>query len=226
LPFKETRNYSNGEECGNNSAFLQFTESIWIYVIKKLQEYPRYDEFKDIFEFDLKQMINSIYHSYLINTNPNIINLKEAKVYGGHNMAIFLCVDIDLMASPKFDKRELPWVRDIVWHAQQMARIGNWLSTWEREIWEMDYTSGIFAFSIMNKLISLDEIYDMDENTNNELIERIKKSEAIQHFLQEWKGNYEEIEANIPHVKSINVKEYLEGLELMLRFHLASSGLK
>jgi len=205
---------------------LKFTMSVWDYVESTLKTYPNYQEFRDIFEFDVKQMLNSVYHSCIVNTNLSSINLMEANIYGGHNMAIFLCADIDFMASPTFDKSELPWMREIIWNAQQMARIGNWISTWERELWENDFSSGMFAYSIINDIITINELSSKDETKKMEVIKKIKNSNVESYFLKEWKKDYEAITNLKSKVNSLDVDSYLKGLEQILKFHLASRGLK
>lgn len=202
---------------------ILFAKKLWQYIMNKLSEYPRYKEFKDIFEYDLKQVLNSMHYSYLVNKNPGLINLIEAKLCNSHNMIVFLYSDIDLMVSPRFNKDELTQMRTIFWHAQQMARIGNWLSTWKRELREDDLSSGVLAYAITNKVLSKDELNTL---SRDEVIKKIENSDMKKYFINSWRKNYRKIQKIAPMIKSVDVNAYLKGLENLFKFHLASEGLK
>ena len=72
-----------------------------------------------------------------------------------------------------------------------MTRIGNWVSTWERELNERDFSSGIFAYSLLNKIITLEEIMRVKENncekTKKLIVSKISSSNVENAFLEEWK---------------------------------------
>jgi len=221
IPFEKTKSKRLSEK-------VKFGYELWEYIYKNVSKLPRFREFKDIFMFDVRAMMNCFYYSFLINKHINVINFTESKIHGGYNMGTFLYVDLDLMASPEFDENELPWIREITWHAQQMARIGNWISTWEREINEKDFTSGMFSYSLMNKILSLEDIRLLEtkniEKRNHVISKIAPKIEKI--FLGEWKRNYQKIKALSKNVKTVDIDEFLKGLERVLKYHLASRGLK
>jgi hypothetical protein len=223
VPFEEecidTRNINDI----NKIKRIKLAEEIWDNINLELMSLPRYEEFKDIFTFDIKQLLNSLHHSYVINVNPYLINLKEAEIYANHNMTFYLYSDIDLMASPSFDFKDLPYLREVIWRAQKMARIGNWLSTWEREIKEGDFSSGIFAYAISNKILNVE---DLDKKNKEEIVELLKKHDIEKHFLEKWQDNYNQINNITSNINSIDINQYLEGLEQILSYHLASKGLK
>jgi hypothetical protein len=104
-----------------------------------------------------------------------------------------------------------------------MARIGNWLSTWKREVKEKDYSSGVFAYVFSNKIIDIDEIKNL---TENEIIKRIENSCVKDYFLSIWKENYLKLLSYKDRIKSVDMKAYLDGLETVIKFHMASEGFK
>lgn len=202
---------------------INFAIDLWENISQDLKKLKRFEEFEEIFFYDLKQALNSCYHSLLINNSPDLLNKTEAKIYGSHNMIFYIYSDIDLMASPKFDISELSFLREVVWEAQQMARIGNWVSTWEREIKEGDFSSGVFASAASNEILSLD---DLKRKNEDEIIDKIKKSNIEEKLLEEWQKHYENIEKISGKINSINISSYISGLEKIIKFHLASKGLK
>jgi len=161
--------------------------------------------------------------AYLVNKNKYIINDIEAIVYSSHNMQAIIDIMLDLMCYKKFNLKELGLVRKIAWKVQEMARIGNWISTWEREINEDDFTSGIFALALENKIINFDRLKKEDKI---KIINKIKKAKIKEKFLKQWLENYRFIKKLSLKIKSINFKKFFSGLEKLIFFHLASKGYK
>jgi len=202
---------------------VMFVKKLWDHLMKELSKYPRYEEFKNIFIYDFNQMLNTIRYSYLTNLNPEIINLQEAEIYGCHNMIVYLYNGIDLMASPDFDKGDLPRLRTVFWYAQQMARAGNWLSTWKRELSEKDFSSGVFGYAASKDNLN---ISDIEKIGRDEVISKIESSDVYEYLIDSWEHNYEKIKKLKNTIKSIDMDAYTNGLENVLKFHLATEGLK
>lgn len=222
IPFNmESVNFNLFNDDQKN--YIRFTIKVWKYIETKIKEFPNYEIFKDVFEYDLKQLLNSMAYSELVNKNPNMINLKEAGIYGCHNMAVFLYTDIDLMAAENFNVNELGDLRNIVWNAQQMARIGNWLSTWKREVKEKDFTSGIIAYAIKKGIVRNNDLLELNAD---ELIKKIDVPAIKNFFMSSWKKNYEEINSFSSTITSIDIKKLLDGLKKLLELHLLSEGYK
>jgi len=207
---------------------VKIEKDSWKKTVEILSRSPRWEEFKEIFTFDLKQTWNTFLYAYTVNKNVDMLNYLEAKIYGSHNMMFYLFADIDLMFSPEFDANDLPLLREAVWEGQQMARIGNWLSTWEREIREADFSSGVFGYAVSKGILTPSEL--QKANSDSEIAEsvkqKIKKNEVEKKLLEEWEAHRANILKLAPRVKSVDLKEYVEGLELLLKYHLASTGKK
>jgi len=188
---------------------IGFLSSIWDEIEDDLRELPRHGEFENLLHFDLRQMFNSARHSILVNSDPQLANKTESYVYGCHNMILLPQFDIDLMASEEFDRGDLGEFREVAWHAQRMARIGNWISTSEREAGQEDLSSAVFAMTSKEKV------------SNSGLNGEVKES-----LLEDWCDCYEEIEERRESIGSVDVDALLRGLEVGLGYHLASRGLK
>jgi len=202
---------------------LVFFKKIWGHFLSKIKQYPRYEEFRDIFWYDFNQMLNSVQYNMLVSNNPEMMNVLEMKNYDCHNMIVFLLNGIDLMVSPSFNKQELSRMRTAFWHAQQMARIGNWLSTWKRELKERDICSGVFAYAFSQSIIDVDDVGQLDDD---KIIERIEQSGMHAYFMRLWKENYMKLLALRDKITSVNMDSYIHGLENCLKSHMASEGLK
>ena len=106
-----------------------------------------------------------------------------------------------------------------------MARIGNCVSTWEREAYEDDFTSGIFAYALDSKILS---VYDLTNKNLPAIIKKIKESDIEKELLNEWGkchkkiSSFSEDEGN----KTIDIKKLLCGMENILVLELISKRYK
>ena len=205
------------KECVN------FAIDLWDRIEKKIRKFPRYKEFKDIFEYDVSQFLNVIKYSYLVHKNNYLLNKTENWMYLPHSMQVVINTTLELMCMPKFDVKELGKFREVAWNAQKMSRIGNWVSTWEREIDEKDFTSGVFVYALDSGVISIN---DIQKGNKSKIIKKIRNSKIERKLLKEWEQNYYEINKLARKIKSVDVRSIPQALEKVLFFHLSSRGYK
>ena len=114
-------------------------------------------------------------------------------------------------------------LREIAWYAQLMTRIGNWISTWKREINENDFTSGTIAYAIDSGVISIDELKTIDRF---EIINKVESSEVEKELLDKWNESYHTITRLGKKMKSVDSQKILLSLEKVMFAHLISTGHK
>lgn len=203
--------------------YLKFTIKIWNELEKQIKKYPGYKKLNKILKYDINQALNAINYSYLINRNLYIINKIEYWEHLSYNMVLFVYSDFDLMCCNSFNIQQLGIIREAIWMAQKMARIGNWVSTWQREIDENDFSSGIFSYAVDLKIININ---DLKRENHSELVFRIKKAKLEQKLLKEWGHYYYKIQGLGNRIKSIKPKIFLSNLKKLLILHLISRGYK
>lgn len=204
--------------------YLRFTIKVWDTVFERIKQYPKYEEFKEVFDYDIAQLLNTMRYAYLVNKAPYLINTTEYWVYFPHNMCAMICGTMDLMNSPNFNIQEIRQFRELFWRAQKMARIGNWISTWEREIKEGDFTSGSLAYALDSGVLSIADLKSLDEK---KIIQKIKNARIEKRLLQEWEDNYDIIEEKTKPIGSKeNSAKFLKGLRYFFILHLISKGYK
>jgi len=222
IPFTETppdfRSFSPEER-----AYADLTYRVWDTIITRARSYPRYDEFEELLRFDYRQLLNTMRYSQLVNGNPRLLNLVEHDLYFPHNMHMMISGTLDLMCSPEFDVSELGKMREVLWHAQSMGRIGNLVTTWEREIGETDWTSGVFARAIQIGAIDSDDLLEPD---HERLRTAITSNNCEAFFLQRWHDHHAEITSRIDTIRSVDIDRLLGGLEELFTIHMGSRGLK
>ncbi len=203
--------------------YLEFTARVWEAIHTRARSYPRYAEFKDLFEYDYHQLLNTMHFAYLVNRNPRMLNLWEHDLYQPHNMHIMINCTADMMCSPDFDAEELGIVRSAAATAQRMGRIGNMITTWERELKVGDFSSGVWFYAIEQQILSPDEL----RADNAEAVRKRLVDAAVErHFLLEWESLRERLRAMRPRIHSFDLASYLAGFEQLFQNHINSRGLK
>ncbi|WP_436927303.1 hypothetical protein [Halosimplex amylolyticum] len=201
-----------------------FVERLWTEFADGLADAPRREEFADIFAYDFSQTADAMEYSALLSDNPSMANLTGATQYDSHNMVMFPYADVDLMYSPGFDQRDLGTLRNTLWDLQEMARIGNWLTTWEREVVEGDYSAGIVVAAIEEGVVSPTEVAATDER--EAVVEAIRESGMDRRFRRRWQRIYEDVRARHATADSVDLATLVTGMETVFEYHLATEGLK
>ncbi len=228
IPFDhQTVNYDRDTV---DSEVLTFANDVWRQFSPTLTDGPLANEFAEIVQFDMKQVLNAIDYSYVANQNIEFVTESELQTHDAHNMMLYIFADIDLIHSPGFDRAELSTLRRLIEHAQRMVRIGNWVTTWEREVHEGDFISGIIAHAIDENTVSADELRaTRDDDTQPDaeaIVEIIQGHDVEDVFLRQWEDERAAARRFEDEFDTVDAGAYLDGIESVMEYHLASRGLK
>jgi len=195
----------NGMKKFNNT-YLQVTKKIWMDCINSIKQYPRYDEFRDIFYFDMDQVMNSMRYAYLVNT-ADFSSISEDEMYLNHGVMVILHCDMDLMCSPNFNLEELRDLRPILYWVQDVAHIGNMFNTYPKEIQEADFSSPIISMGIREGLI------DKSILVNNPEHARACLKPLIARFEERMQNDFDSIKSHADTIKSIDIYDFYNRLK-------------
>lgn len=204
---------------GVDTEILKFAETLWNEVNERITDAPCYEEQLDVFQFDLRQALNAMEYACVLNDNREIANLEESQHYGPFNMVMFPYAGIDIMWAPSFDRAELGQLRELLLELQGMARIGNWVTTWERELYEDDYTAGVVVDALDRGIITTDDEPD-------QAIEAIRAHRVAEQFEDEWQERYEAVSEREFDIESFEVGRLIRGMRTVMEFHVSSYGQK
>lgn len=207
---------------GHRHDYLEMIARLWKELWTRCQSYPRFPEFEFLLRFDNQQSLNAMRYALLVNQSPAVLNNIEHDLYQPHNMQIMFMASVDLCASVSFDVNELGTTREIFWHAQRMGRIGNMLTTWEREVLDRDFTSGVFAHSLSRGILTPS---NLRSSPAYEIMSILESAECHAHFIRDWKINRDQMARKIRDVRSCDLTSYLKGFEQLIILHLGSRGL-
>ena len=203
--------------------YLGFTLEVWAEIQRRVEMLPHHRRMKILFDFDSHQFISAVRYGFLTLVAPACINQAEYWTYFPQSMQIMLNADFDLMCSHRFPFEWTGRFRELILVTQQMARIGNWLTTWEREVRAGDLSSVVVPHAVELGLLSPEELETDDPGS---LVERIKAANGEQYFLDQWAELHEqawEIGSTIP---GIDIGHILGKFEFLLYMHLISRGAK
>ncbi|MFC7135534.1 hypothetical protein ACFQRB_00735 [Halobaculum litoreum] len=179
-----------------------------------------------MFGYDLRQALNAMEYSRVLNDHLAMANLGGATHYDAHNMVMFPYADVDVMYSPGFDAGDLGVVRELIWDLQRMARIGNWLTTWEREIGEGDYTAGVVVYALRNGIVTREQLEAATADGDPTAVDRIEAHGVEDVFLAEWRHLHRKVRDRDLTADSVDLDAFAEGMETVMDHHLASEGYK
>ena len=199
-----------------------FIEELWNTFDEGVSDAPRHDEFADVFGYDMRQTTNAMHYSALLNRHPRIANLDGARRYDAHNMVMFPYADVDLMYSPSFSLADFGTLRDLLWDLQELARIGNWLTTWEREVREGDYTAGVVVLALEEGVVTPERL----QQSPGEAVQAIQDSEVEAHFRQRWRTKHATVRTRQFDTESVDLRGLVDGMETVFEYHRASRGHK
>lgn len=207
---------------GRRRAYLEMISGLWNELWNRCKSYPRFKDFEQLLKFDNEQVMIAMRYALLTNQCPGLLNVVEHDLYQPNNMQMIFMATVDLCASTNFNQDELGIMREVFWHAQRMGRIGNMITTWEREVLDRDFTSGIFAFAVHRGILSAADLRNLPAH---EIMGLLEAAECQGHFIGEWKHHRNQVARKIQKVKSVDLRPYLSAFEAMIKLHLGSRGL-
>lgn len=203
--------------------YLQFAGELQHELAERTRSLPHFAEFASLLRFDYLQLANAMRYSHLLQASPYLLNSTEHDLYTPHNMHIMACLTFDLMGSDTFDRAELGKMREVAWHAQWMGRIGNLVTTWERELQEKDFSSGVYARAVKHGDVTVDQLLAGNHTTIEAAIRRGRHEGA---YLEQWQEHREFLLSPNQRLKSFSMEQFAQGFERLLCLHLGSRGLK
>ena len=222
LPFGDER-LQLSAVAAEDRAYAEFTVEVWQEIKRRTRQFPGFQRYATAWRYDYLQLFNAMRYSHMINQDVALLNIAEHDLYLPHNMHIMISATVDLMCSPNFRHNEFGRLRDAVWHAQCMGRIGNLVTTWERELGEGDFTSGVYARAVAEGDLEIESLQQKDRET---ILRAIREGRHEEFFLQRWMQLRQRLIDLAPRVESVDLLGLLRGYERLIRLHLISRGQK
>ncbi|MBB6647532.1 hypothetical protein [Halobellus ruber] len=218
----------NATDADVDEEYAAFAARVWGRLEERIRRGSRYDRYAPLYRFDVGQVLTAIEYSTLAIERPELATPSDLRRYETHNMGVCAFADIDLMHATVGLDGELSAFRDAVHTAQRMARIGNWLSTWERELGEGDCSSGVVVAAIERGIVDHGELSEFADGDSEvaAAVGRIEDHGLEAELLAEWNDEYRRLVEASDRIDAADLGPFVDGTEEVLRYHLASRGLK
>ncbi len=218
---------------GNAGNFDRFADSereyaaltcrLWGIYWQRARRYPAFEAHRELLQYDLAQLFNTVRYSQLVNRDLSLLNIIEHDNYSAQGMGLMSFSTIDLMCAPDFPRRELSPLREAMWHAQWMARIGNLVTTWQREIGDGDYSSGVFARAVGRHDLTVEQL---EQGDAGEIESAVRRGRHETFFLHRWERHRRCLQTLAARIQSFDLNVVIHGLERLLQTELGSRGFK
>lgn len=224
IPFDATR--VRHERDGVDGDVVGYLTDLWMELDSRLRDAVRYDEFEELFRYDLRQTIDAIRYGDTMSRHPSASNETGYFRQASHNMCMFPYSDIDAMHSPALRRSDVGTVRSVLWDLQELARIGNDVTTWEREVDEGDFSSVVVARAVRDGVVTAREL--REEVDAASVKARIRRAGIEERLVERWEERFRAIrsEAERASTDSVDVEALIEGMRTVFEYHLASRGRK
>lgn len=201
------------------SSILSLARKAWEEVMSFLRTGPQFNQYRDLFLFDIGELIQCQRYNYAINITPSLCNCEEYLAYGTHNFNVKPHMTMDLMFSPDFDEEELSAFRTSLHHIQIGIQLVNDFYTIERELRE-EVSFGNYAtiYAMQNNDITAREIYDGD-------VYEVVRAFARDRFERLWKYHMGQAKRFLKNVESFDAKRFLDSVFRIRRMYELASGL-
>ncbi|HXH31260.1 MAG TPA: hypothetical protein VNJ01_10650 [Bacteriovoracaceae bacterium] len=179
---------------------IELAQHLFGELNRALSRLPRQEKFQNLLAFDIRHVYLANQYAELMTLQPAIRNLTESKLLGPYNMGMVAAGTIDLMASPCFDGSETGRLREALILGQRIGRIGNLISTFQRELDEGDLTSEL-------------------------MLHPSGVGEAKQQLLLELRARLSSLHSASAWARSVDLKSYADGLSGLFNLHQKMEGI-
>ena len=203
--------------------YARFAAKVWGEIRRRARRFPCFAEYSALLRYDYRQLFNALRYAHLLNQKPELLNPTEHDLVLPHNMHMMVQATLDLMCSPQFDRLELARLREAIWRAQSMGRIGNLITTWQRELRTRDFTSGVFARALAQRDLTPQMLRWADCET---IEAAVRRGGHEAHFFNQWQEHRRWLLRKAPELRSVDLGKLVAGLDRLIRLHLGSRGQK
>ncbi len=204
--------------------YALFCVKVWETIFKYLQQLPSYRFYNEMMMRKYKKLFEVMTYSLEIRVDPESVDYKKYHRLLSHNMHMIINGLMDLMSmKTKYEGIGLKKIVQILLLGQKMGRIGNAVTTYERELFVKDFSSDVIAFALKKGVLTKKDFNDVEM-----LTDKIKaKQEYLEGFFwSKWLRLRNQLIKHENDFDHLDIKGYRQGLETLKQFHLASRGNK
>ncbi len=194
---------------------------VWHSVQHDIKKTPNYSSLKHELDDGYKRLIESFRYGLSI-SNCQTVDWDTYIEITQDASHVYLAGLMDLLYIPNLSISQISQFKTVFLQTQKMAQIGNWITTWKREIKQRDFSSGVIVYALENNWINRDALENMDSET---LIRHIKQCPSEQYLLDMWQKTRMDVVQLSNQIKSPLLDGYVDSFSVIASMQLAASGL-
>ena len=217
-------------EVGDDSdePAVRLAAAAWESILARLSDAPRFEEYRGRLERDLAATADAQRHAARTTAGPGCAGYEECLTRQSPTMCMDALATVDLMCSPGFDPADEPSLREAVRAVEPLGRIGNWLTTWERELAEGDLANGVVVRAVEEGAVTPADVERARTKpgfrpTFNDLIH---ESGVERDIDRDWEERYRRADGTAWDADSVDLDAYVAAMQTVREYHTASYGYK
>nr|MCU0495200.1 hypothetical protein [Chloroflexaceae bacterium] len=235
-----------GELPDDDSDLYDMIRDVWRMVQQELQATPNYRLLKPYLEAAYGQWLDSFRYSLHLALDNGAANQTPfAQAYATapgylvaaraaadwqrylhvipHTIHVYLSGLIDLLFVPGLQPEHIKPLTQIFLLTQQMSQIGNWVTTWERELPHGDFSSGLVIYALARGWVQLEDLAARADVAR--LAAALRACPARDDLLKLWSDARAQAAALAEATRLPALAGYVDRFSTILHMQLASEGL-
>jgi len=213
-----------GQIDQDEGELCQLISDTWSTFQSTIVQTPNYVLLKPFLEEAYQHWIGSFEYSLAIQRESFRIEEKWERHLELISPSTFIHMAglIDLLFVPNFPTHQTASAIKVFLQAQKMGQLGNWASTWERELAQEDFTGGVYRIALENGWIAWD---DLKRGSPEKIREQIRNSPVETYLWDEWKRLRAESYQTRQEIQLSALNGYVESFSAIMFMLVGSTGL-
>lgn len=218
---------AKGKKEGLSSAmidYILYSKKIYSLIYDLCSHLPYFKRYHPKLIYEYNRLSDTMRYSLSIRENASNISLHSYIDKLSNNMHMRINGTIDLMCiAEELTPEKLSDIQTIFTIAQRMGRIGNSITTYERELPKKDFSSEIIAFLLEYNFIEPIHLQDTEY-----IFHIINKTDIENTMWKIWWNYYKLllVYQDKGNLKELNLDKYIKGIIKLKSFHKESRGKK
>ncbi|AWB27153.1 hypothetical protein [Halococcoides cellulosivorans] len=172
--------------------------------------------------FDLRASLVAMDHARVAAESPGLYNRADGWAYETTAIGALPFFHVDLAYGPSIDAAEYRRFRELVTECERLWRIGNWVTTWRRELAEGDFSAAIFREAIRHGVVEYAELLAADgDDERRAIADRIAASGIPAGFARDFRERRDRLREAEHGLSTYDPAGPIDAMEALVRTHLA-----
>lgn len=200
----------------------------WETLVDRLADAPNFEYYRATLRGALEDSATAQRHSVGVADDPGSATYEECLTAQSSTMCMDALATVDLICSPGFDPTDETELREAIRLVEPLGRIGNWLTTWERELAEGDLANGVVVRAVEGGAVSPSDV--TRARTNPEFrptfAEQIREAGVERAIDRDRERRYRRATERTWEASSVDLDAFVRAMGTVWSFHEASRGHK